>query len=57
MPTPSPSRPASRTPFPSRLQVRVLSGLRSACTASASLLRRLDRDIQPPADPTDRAYA
>ena len=55
--TPSPMRQAPRLELPVRLRVAVLSGLRTACTASARLLRRLDREVATPEDPTGGAYA
>ncbi|WP_179271120.1 hypothetical protein [Rubricoccus marinus] len=55
--TATPVRSAPRPELPVRLQARVLSGLRTACTVSAHLLRRLDRDSEAPEDPSTRAYA
>ena len=55
--TPTTPRPASRPELPVRLQARVIAGLRAACTVSAQLIRRIDRDVETPEDPAFRAYA
>ena len=53
----TPSHPAPRPELPIRLQARVIAGLRTACTFSAQLIRRIDREASTPEDPTSRAYA
>ncbi|MEM1057080.1 MAG: hypothetical protein AAGI52_16280 [Bacteroidota bacterium] len=54
---PSPMRETARREIPVRLRAAVIAGLRTACVASAQLLRRLDRDVATPEDPSSGAYA
>lgn len=53
----TPTRPTPRPELPVRLQARLIAGLRTACSVSAQVLRRLDRDDETPEDPAIRAYA